>query len=206
MALPPDFAGQELNVAQPPQHTLELYVDYVCPFSAKFFDTFYSSVRPLIARKYQGKVRVIIRQHIQPWHPSSTLVHEAGAAILKLAPEKFWEFSASLFKQQTDFFDANVVNESRNQTYARLAKVAQSVGVDEKQFLDLVTVSEQPGPDGSLNAGNKVTDDVRRMVKMNRVVGVHFTPTVFFDGTEERSISSSWEPTQWEEWLKDNLI
>lgn len=114
-------------------------------------------------------MRVIFRQQIQPWHPSSTLTHEAGAAVLKLAPEKFWEFSAVLFEKQTEFFDANVVGEPRNQTYSRLAKLAGSVGVDEKEFMNLLTVSDKPGPDGSLNQGNQVTDDVKQMVKVVKI-------------------------------------
>lgn len=73
---------------------------------------------------------MIFRQQIQPWHPSSTLVHEAGYAVLKLKPDAFYPFSAALFAEQTAFFDVNVVNETRNNTYKRLAKIAASVGVD----------------------------------------------------------------------------
>jgi hypothetical protein len=94
MALAPKFAGQRFSAASVPAlHTLELYLDYVCPFSAKMFNTMYTSVFPLIQQKYSSKVQVIFRQQIQPWHPSSTLVHEAGAAVLKLQPAKFWDFS-----------------------------------------------------------------------------------------------------------------
>ena len=56
------------------------------------------------------------RQQIQPWHPSSTLVHEAGVAVLQTQPDKFWEFSKALFDKQGDYFDVNVVNEPRNKT------------------------------------------------------------------------------------------
>lgn len=48
------------------------------------FNTLYTSVFPLIETKYSGRVQVIFRQQIQPWHPSSTLTHEAGAAVLKV--------------------------------------------------------------------------------------------------------------------------
>jgi hypothetical protein len=129
------------------------------------FNTFYS-LKPMIAQQYGARLKVIFRQHIQPWHPSSTLTHEAGAAVLRLAPEKFWDFSAALFKRQTEFFDISVVNESRNKTYERLAKVAGTVGIDEKKLLDLLTISETPGEDGQLNAGNKVTTDIKWMVKV----------------------------------------
>ncbi|KAL2216403.1 thioredoxin-like protein [Thermoascus aurantiacus ATCC 26904] len=207
MALPPKFAGQKLFAATAhEQHTLELYLDYVCPFSAKLFNTVYNSVRPIILEKYQSKLQVIFRQHIQPWHPSSTLTHEAAAAVLKIAPNKFWDFSAALFKQQTEFFDANTVNETRNKTYERLARIAGSVGVDEDQVLKLLIISDKPGEDGSLNSGNGVTNDIKLMTKANRVVGVHVSPTVFFNGVEERSISSSFTAAQWEEWLRKNVV
>lgn len=94
MALAPKFAGQKFTASNAPTlHTLELYLDYVCPFSLKLFNTVYTSVFPLIRQKYASKVQILFRQQIQPWHPSSTLVHEAGVAVLKLQPNKFWEFS-----------------------------------------------------------------------------------------------------------------
>jgi hypothetical protein len=94
MALAPKFAGQKFSAANAPTlHTLELYLDYVCPYSLKMFNTVYTSVFPLIRQKYSSKVQILFRQQIQPWHPSSTLVHEAGVAVLKLQPNKFWEFS-----------------------------------------------------------------------------------------------------------------
>lgn len=215
MALPPKFSGQLLALHKPTTpsssssspHTLEIYLDYVCPFSAKFFATFYTQIVPVIKSHYSSPgVRVIFRQQIQPWHPSSTLVHEAGAAVLRAAPDRFWEFSAYLFEKQKEFFDVGVVNESRNETYKRLAKLAGRIeGVEESVIYDLLVVSDKPDQDGGLNVGNKVTDDVKLMVKMNRMQGVHVTPTVVFDGVVENSISSSWSKEQWEEWLEKNL-
>jgi hypothetical protein len=144
-----------------------LDLDYVCPFSAKMFNTLYTRVRPLMHQKYTAPgVRLIFRQHIQPWHPSSTLVHESGAAVLRLAPSKFWDYSALLFQHQKEYFDVNVVHESRNETYKRLARLAVQVdGVEEASVLELLMVSDKPGPDGALNSGNRVTDDVKQMVK-----------------------------------------
>lgn len=79
------------------------------------------------------------------------------------------------------------------------------MGVEEREVYDLLVVSDRPDKDGGLNIGNKVTDDVKLMVKMNRMQGVHVTPTVVFDGVVENSISSSWSKEQWEEWLERNL-
>ncbi|GAB7365546.1 hypothetical protein MBLNU230_g6618t1 [Neophaeotheca triangularis] len=165
MTLNPRFAGQKMG-GPPTVHTLELFLDYVCPFSQKMFTTVHDSTLPLIQTKYANKVQIILRQQIQPWHPSSTLTHEAGAAVLKTQPDKFWQFSRALFAKQTEFFDASVVREARNETYRRLARVAASVGVDGERVYALLEVSERPAPDGGLNVGNAVTDDVKLMVKV----------------------------------------
>ena len=130
------------------------------------FSTLYTSVFPLVKKKYPAQVQFILRQQIQPWHPSSTLVHEAATAVLRLAPNKFYEFSNALFEHQKEYFDVNVVHESRNQTYKRLAKLAGTTGVEEDKVFDLLEVADKPGDDGSLNIGNKVTDDVKLMVKV----------------------------------------
>jgi len=209
MALAPKFAGQKLaSGAFTPKavHTLELYLDYVCPFSEKMFKTIYkTNLRKTLLEKYGDRVVTIFRQQIQPWHPSSTLIHEAGYAVQKVDPSKFYVFSAALFDQQKEFFDVNVVNETRNNTYKRLAKIAGSVGVDEKKVYDLLEISDKPGEDGGLNTGNKVTDDVKIQVKANRLTGVHVTPTVVFDGVVNNEISSGWSEDQWEEWLAKNV-
>jgi hypothetical protein len=145
------------------------------------FKTLYTNVIPTIQTKYSGRLQLIFRQQIQPWHPSSTLVHEAGVAVLKLSPDKFWDFSNALFDKQTEFFDVNVVNETRNNTYKRLAKIAAGVGLQEQEVYSLLEISDKPKEDGSLNSGNGVTDDVKVLVKVNRLVGIHVTPTVVFN-------------------------
>ncbi|GAP88764.1 hypothetical protein SAMD00023353_1201880 [Rosellinia necatrix] len=216
MALAPKFAGQKLafstpattGAVPPTLHTLELFLDYVCPYSARQFNTIYNVVAPLIRSnpKWSGGVQFIFRQQIQPWHPSSTLTHEAAVAVLQAAPEKYWAFSDALFKDQASYFDVNVVNETRNQTYRRLAKLASDVGVDETAVYDRLAIPDKPADDGSLNIGNKVTNDLKVLVKMARLVGVHVSPTVIFDGVVANDISSGWTKEQWEEWLTKNIV
>lgn len=151
------------------------------------FNTFFS-LSDTIAQRYGSQLRVVFRQHIQPWHPSSTLTHEAGAAVLRLAPEKFWEFSSALFKAQTEFFDVSVVNETRNQTYARLARLAGSVGVDEKKVLDLLKIPDTPGENGQLNSGNQVTNDIKWIVKVGQTFRFPFPPSIFVPASEDLTI------------------
>lgn len=181
MALAPKFVGQAYSAGISPKavHTIELYLDYVCPYSAKMFNTLYSKVLPDVPTKYPSKVQFIFRQQIQPWHPSSTLVHEAGAAVLRLSPDKFWEFSKAIFDKQKDFFDVNVVEETRNDTYKRLAKIAATVGMDETKVYGLLEISNKPGEDGSLNTGNQVTNDVKSMVKVRSFHRHPFTFVIF---------------------------
>lgn len=58
-------------------------MDYVCPFSAKIALTIDSVLKPLFdaGGQYAGKVKVIFRNQVQPWHASSTFVHEAGLSV-----------------------------------------------------------------------------------------------------------------------------
>ncbi|RYC55334.1 hypothetical protein CHU98_g10874 [Xylaria longipes] len=216
MALAPKYAGQKLvfstpavtGAVPPTLHTLELFLDYVCPFSARQFNTIYNVVVPLIrsSPKWASSVQFIFRQQIQPWHPSSTLTHEAAVAVLQAAPDKYWAFSDALFKDQKAYFDVSVVNETRNQTYRRLAKLAAGVGVDEAAVYDRLAISDKPAENGGLNTGNKVTNDIKVLVKTARLVGVHVSPTVIFNGVVANDISSGWTKEQWEEWLTKNIV
>ena len=100
------------------------------------------------------------------------------------------------------------MNETRNNTYKRLTKLACEVTGDtgiEKEMYQLLEISDKPDKDGGLNAGNGVTNDVKVMVKMNRLVGVHVTPTVVVDGVVEGGISSSWGGGEWKRWLDENM-
>ncbi|KAM3419671.1 hypothetical protein BST61_g3004 [Cercospora zeina] len=209
MALAPKFAGQKFVAKASPEtlHTLELFLDYVCPFSKKQFDTIYDHVLPLVTKTYPSQLQLIFRQQIQPWHPSSTLVHEAGVAVLQTTPTKFWEFSKILFAAQTEYFDANVVNERRNDTYERLAKLAGTVeGIDEKEIYRRLEISDKPDKEGGMNGGNLVTNDIKLLVKANRLQGIHVTPTVMFNGYPENGISSSFTKDDWERWLEKNIV
>ena len=87
-----------------------------------------------------------------------------------------------------------------------MAQLGSEVGVDEEKLLNALKISEKPAEDGSLNVGNKVTNDIKLMVKANRRTGVHVTPTILFNGIEEGKISSGFTGQQWEEWLNENVI
>ena len=123
----------------------------------------FSTIHPhVLTHPHARNVQFIFRPQIQPWHPSSTLAHEAAAAVLRIAPARFWAFSARLFAAQRDFFDGPTARETRNQTYTRLAALAGEEGVDAQRVYALLEVGAAEG-----NAGNAVTDDVKLMVKVS---------------------------------------
>ena len=71
---------------------------------------------------------------------------------------------------------------------------------------NLLHIDDKPASDGSLNIGNSVTNELKLLVKINRMQGVHVTPTVVFNGVVENGISSSFDGKQWEEWLEKNIV
>jgi hypothetical protein len=55
--------------------------------------------------KLSGRVQLVLRLTPQPWHATSTLLHEVALAFGRLAPERFWPFSQALMDGQEAFFD-----------------------------------------------------------------------------------------------------
>ncbi|KAK1227553.1 hypothetical protein PQX77_009462 [Marasmius sp. AFHP31] len=203
MALQPSFR-QALIIAGTPDapHTLDIFLDYVCPFSAKMAVGIEDVLRPLFnsGGKYAGKVKVIFRNQVQPWHASSTFVHEAGLAVARVSPEKFWSFSLALFKSQDEYFDIPTSNLTPIQIREKLAHLASQAGVNQSNFSDLLTLKSSP------NGGVDVTDDLKYTVKFSRQNGIHVSPTVIWDGIIAGEVSSSWGQKEWEEFLEKKVL
>ncbi|KAF9075071.1 hypothetical protein BDP27DRAFT_1315463 [Rhodocollybia butyracea] len=199
MALQPSLRPLIIAGSSSAPHTLDIFLDYVCPYSAKMSLAINSVLVPLLAEggKYGGKVKVIFRPQVQPWHASSTLVHEAGLAVARVAPQQFWPFALALFKVQGEYFDIPTSNLTPLQVRDKLAKLAESViGSNlSNEFKDLLALKSTP------NGGNAVTDDLKYTIKFSRQNGIHVSPTVLWDGLVANEISSSWGEKEWTEFL-----
>ncbi|KAI0773362.1 hypothetical protein BC629DRAFT_1595134 [Irpex lacteus] len=203
MALQPSLSPLIIAGASSAPHTLEFFLDYVCPFSAKIALSINNVLKPLFDNngKYAGQVKVIFRNQVQPWHGASTFVHEAGLAVARVAPEQFWPFSLALFKAQGDYFDIPTSDLTPKQIRQKLADLAAPfTGNDKKDvFLDLLTLKSSP------NGGIAVTDDLKYTIKFSRQNGIHVSPTVLFDGLVANEISSGWSEEDWNKWLAAKL-
>ncbi|GAA6051918.1 hypothetical protein JCM3770_006575 [Rhodotorula araucariae] len=212
MALAPQFATHRIAGSPSAAHTLELFLDIICPFSKKQLTGVREHLLPLIEKgPLADHLTVIIRQVPQSWHSSSTLVHEAalGASKALVDAGKTYEdpdvqqvwakYFYKLIDGQEAFYDEPCARETPNQTRERLADIAASVGLDRAAFLKAITV-------GKGNSGTSVTADLKLQIRYHRTRGVHVTPTVFLDGLAEPSISSSFSGDDWKKFVNEKVL
>ncbi|KAJ3276066.1 hypothetical protein HDV01_006236 [Terramyces sp. JEL0728] len=176
-------------------NNLEVYLDYVCPFSRKTFDKIVQMIVPHLNTTGLS-IEISFKNQIQPWHPQSTLVHEASLAVEQLAPGKFLEFSQILFDNQERFFDSEVDSKTRNDIYNELAELAAPI-VSKEQFLALLRINTST----KHNGGNKVTGELKKHIKAGRLNHVHGSPTWIVNGSINDDVSSSWTLDEWKNLL-----
>ncbi|KAH9977680.1 hypothetical protein BGW80DRAFT_1435423 [Lactifluus volemus] len=189
MALQPSL--RPLIIAGRPDapHTLDVFLDYVCPFSRKLSVAVNTIVRPLVEEKgtYEGKVKIIFRNQVQPWHGTSTFTHEASLAVARVTPEKFWPFSLLLLQRQEEYYDIPSSTLTPVQIRDKLAS------------LELLKLKSTP------NGGISVTDDLKYTIKFSRQNGVHVSPSVLWDGILANEVSSSWGEVEWRQFLAQKV-
>ncbi|EPQ32176.1 uncharacterized protein PFL1_00373 [Pseudozyma flocculosa PF-1] len=232
MALPPSLQALSIGPLEAP-NTLELFVDYLCPFSAKQLHGVEQHLLPLVwgeSSPYAGKVRIVVRPYPQPWHSSSTLLHESALAVAKIAitdpkvtadPSRnaFWLYSVELMKNQEKYFDGPARGKSPDQIRGELATLAiDTVGEGPKRRKQAAVHRDLEGvPLGQSvknlirvekegNAGNAVVPDLKYCVKLGRQNGIHVTPTCLWNGLVEGSISSSFGADEWKEFLSKQVV
>lgn len=147
MALPPQLRALGIGELNAP-YSLEMYLDYLCPFSNKQLHGVYEHLLPLIfdeGSPYQGKVRIILRPYPQPWHSTSGLLSEQALAVARLAEpigkniqqetsflkdpkfNAFWVYSLQIMKRQEDYFDEPARLKNPDQIRSDFVNLAISV-------------------------------------------------------------------------------
>lgn len=174
-------------------NNVDMFVDFVCPYSKKLYLKWEKEVIPAIAEKYPGKFLFNLKLVPQPWHHSSQFAAESLLAVNKLKPAESLKYAKVLFEHQTDFFETAVVNLTRNQIYERLSKLAaETIDVDPKEVYDLLYIRQKKDSELEYyNLENKVTMDLKYFVKVHRQLSVHVTPTIVINGVFAKQIESS---------------
>ncbi|KAI0254808.1 hypothetical protein BJV78DRAFT_1183041 [Lactifluus subvellereus] len=204
MALQPSLRPLLIAGGPDAPHTLDIFLDYVCPFSQKLSVAIDTIVKPLVERKgkYEGKIKIIFRNQVQPWHGSSTFTHEAGLAVARVTPEKFWPFSLQLLQRQEEYYDIPTSALTPVQIRDKLASLYAETGVSNDKveaFRELLKLKSTP------NGGVSVTDDLKYTIKFSRQNGVHVSPSVLWDGILANEISSSWGEVEWTQFLAQKV-
>ncbi|SCU83567.1 LAFA_0D04368g1_1 [Lachancea sp. 'fantastica'] len=187
-----------LETSRPFANVVELYLDYCCPFSKRLYLKWTKDVIPVIEKQLNKQFEFQFVQVVQPWHPSSTLMHEAGLAVALSDATLFQSFSKLLFERQAEWFDQACYQKSRKEMYEELASLASLVGVSKEQVLKLLAIDEQDfEQDGTpKNSGNKVSASLKYFTRYQRQNGVHVTPTVAVNGIIVGNIGSGNTPEE----------
>lgn len=201
------YAPRTLNAAT---HSVNLYLDYNCPFSAKLFTKLHKQVIPELNKKHPSRFQFIFVNVVQPWHVNSNLLHEFSLAVAKLTTgddsnQKFWQLSQVLFDNKEHFYDTANINLNRNEIYEQIySVVAPHYDLPEKkavlELLQIPTDATEPS-----NGGNGVTNDLKYFTKYHRKAGIHVTPTVSVDGVVDDLILSGSEPDELVSKFESNL-
>jgi protein-disulfide isomerase len=170
-------------------------LDYVCPYSKKTYGTIRKKVAPHYAK---NSFSYAFHHQVQPWHPQSTLTHEAGLAVAKVGGEEaFWRFSDAMFDQQEAFFDREVLQQTRPEVSSRLAKLAsQSAGVSQATIEQQLALIDGDDP----HPGSNIHAELKLYIKQGRSLGIHVSPTALVNGIQADT-SSSWTLDQWRDLL-----
>jgi len=138
----------------------QFFWDYVCPFSRKSGQAVETILKPLLETpQYAGKVKIIMRPHPQPWHSSSTLVHEAALAVAKVAPGSFWKYTLELLKEQEQFYDIPAATMTAAQAREKAAEIGLSAGILSAE--EVAAVKDLLLLKGTPNGGCAVTNDLK---------------------------------------------
>jgi len=189
----PPLPKQPIGTAFGPRDApiqMEVFLDYCCPFSKKAFFVLMDHVLPAM----EGKICFYFQHQVQPWHPQSTLLHEAALAVKQVDPNKFFPYSRVLFENLDNFVDQKVYQKSRKELYEQLATLAKQVGIDSERILKKLEISDT-------KEGNDVIGDLKLCIRYARQLDIHVSPTFIINRMKDPVASSSWSVEEWKQRL-----
>nr|XP_018265835.1 uncharacterized protein I303_02209 [Kwoniella dejecticola CBS 10117]OBR87993.1 hypothetical protein I303_02209 [Kwoniella dejecticola CBS 10117] len=151
---------------------LDIYLDPLCPYSAKITRSLSTNVLPLITNggKYEGRLSLVTRIYPQPFHYFAPFHTEALIVFGKTYPDLFWEYLTAIFDTQTEYFNQPSTQLTPSQTRDKLVNLATDLleknnkftGPKSKVFGELRDKLENKG---SPNGGTEATDDLKYLGK-----------------------------------------
>ncbi|THH30471.1 hypothetical protein EUX98_g3718 [Antrodiella citrinella] len=206
MALQPDLKPFIVAGAHDAPHTLDIFMDFICPYSAKMGTAIETVLKPAFAPggKFGGKVKVILRQQLQPWHGSGLFLHEAALAVARVAPDHLWAYCLLLWKHQLEYMDEEASVLTPLQVREKLIGLAAEV-IGKEKASEVKKLLEFR-PHRMRNGGVSTSEEIRYVVRFGRQNGIHVSPTVMWDGLITEEPQSSWGEQQWMEFLTRKVI
>lgn len=184
-------------------HVVNIYLDYNCPFSGKFYNKFYEEVIPKLEAAHPNKFQLVFINVVQPWHPNLVYLNEFALAFAKLLRENntpnanklFWEFNNVVFHEKVKFYDTVVQGLTRNQSYENIYDVvAQKFKFPFDRDTVLKTLYIKANTEEPNNDGNQATADIKYFTKFLRTTNIHVTPLVQINGVNVADIELSTPP------------
>mmetsp|Transcript_19694 Transcript_19694/g.38128 ORF Transcript_19694/g.38128 Transcript_19694/m.38128 type:complete len:196 (+) Transcript_19694:30-617(+) len=187
--LPYSYVGIPLTKAPFDKVTIEVFVDFFCPFSAKA-----SPVLFQLAALDGVAVRVI--PYPQPWHWEGGVIATCFNVVCKNMPDNAVEYYIALMKNITKFKEEGKKTSvgAIQELAFSLLPMSKEMKMKKETFMEECNDDESPG----------VIRMLKNQIKYGRTNAIHETPTYKVNGLVVGA-SSSWDLSKWKEFLKGLL-
>lgn len=194
---------------------LDVFIDWVCPFSKKAFNTLVELLSD--ERAADIPVSVAFQMCPQPFHPGSPPCHEVYCGIEDMTADSFgpdlttvevsgkrlkvsnpvaFKFACRLMEEQDLMKDKPVWEKTRPEMYEILAGIARRAlakdEFDESKYSEMVALNPQ-----GLNGGNNCIPRFKEYTRQHRQLSVNVTPTVRTNGVTAAETESAWTVDRW---------
>lgn len=163
-------------------NTLELYMDYACPFCLIIFEKWQEGGFFKEEFLAEHKLQIKFVNVPQPALLRSMPLNTVSLAVGRYKPEKFWEYSLQLFKDARHTWNNNFNGNTPDGFNKILAKHAsEHTGIDESLVYEYLS---------DKNEGCFRIVDLKYFTRYSRTIGAIYTPTVAINGIIANGITT----------------